>query len=89
MTRRRIWLVTAVAFVVVVLLDLVVQYARFPGYGALLGFAGCYLLVYVAKWLGQSVLQRRETYYADDLTPDVQDDVRPDVSPEVGGEVRG
>ncbi|GGI05248.1 hypothetical protein [Egicoccus halophilus] len=85
MSRSRIWMVTGAAFVVVLLLDLVVQYARFPGYGALLGFGGCYLLVYVAKFLGQNVLQRRETYYADDVIPDDQRDVRPDVSPQVGG----
>jgi hypothetical protein len=88
-SRQRIWLVTGVALVVVLVLDLVVQYARFPGWGALLGFGGCYLLVYVAKWLGTTVVQRGDTYYADDQVPDVQVDVRDDLTPDTGGDARG
>ena len=76
MSPRRIWLVSAIGLALVVGLDLVVQYARFPGYGAVLGFAGCFVLVHVAKFLGRTVVQRPERYYPEDAIPDVQDDVR-------------
>lgn len=96
MSRRRIWLVTAIGLVVVIGLDLVVRYARFPGYGAVLGFAGCFLLVHLAKAFGRTVVQRPERYYPDDVIPDVQDDVGPDAAaasgpdagPQTGGEPR-
>ncbi|MFA9446902.1 hypothetical protein [Egicoccus sp. AB-alg6-2] len=76
MNTRRLWVITGIALVVVVALDLVVQYARFPGYGALIGFGGCVVIVVVSKWIGKRLLERPEGYYEHDVAPDVQEDLR-------------
>jgi hypothetical protein len=73
---RNLWLTTAAALAVFVALDLVVRYARFPGYGALIGFGGCVVIVVVSKWIGKVLLERSEGYYEHDVAPDVQEDLR-------------
>jgi len=82
MTRARILAVSAVGLAGGVALDLVVQYARFPGWGAVLGFGGCVLLTYLAKGLVGPVLQRPWDHYPEDAIPEVQDDVGPDATRE-------
>lgn len=37
---------------------------------AIFGFAGCALIVYVSKWLGQAWLQRDPDYYAPFRAPE-------------------
>lgn len=68
--------VTAVALVISVVVDWLVDYSRFPGYGALIGLGGCVAIILVSKWLGTTFLERPEGYYPDDVAPDVQEDVR-------------
>jgi hypothetical protein len=69
-------LVTAVAVVLGVLVDLATGYSLFPGYAALLGLAGGAALVFAAKGLGSAGLQQRERYYPDDAPADEQEDLR-------------
>jgi hypothetical protein len=67
--------VTLLAFAVAVVVDLVVGYSPFPGYGASIGFLGCVVIVVVSKWLGRW-LSRPEDYYPDDVPSDLQEDLR-------------
>jgi peptidoglycan/LPS O-acetylase OafA/YrhL len=67
--------VTLIAFAVAVVVDVVVGYSPFPGYGALIGFLGCVVIVVVSRWLGRW-LSRPEDYYADDVPIDLQEDLR-------------
>jgi hypothetical protein len=69
-------LVTAVAVVVGLLVDLATGYSPIPGYPALLGLVGGAALVYAAKGLGSLGLQQREDYYPDDAPADEQEDLR-------------
>jgi hypothetical protein len=71
---KRILLLAAVAFAVGLAADLVVG-ATYPGLTAGLGFVGCGVIVLGSKWLGHSLLQRPEAYYAD---PDVAEGLEPD-----------
>lgn len=75
MTTRSTLLATAAALVVGVLLDLVIGYSPFPGYGALIGLLGCIAIVIGSKWLG-GFLSRPEDHYPDDIPADLQEDLR-------------
>jgi hypothetical protein len=66
---KRIWVITAVLFPLGVLAD-IARGASQPGLTAVLGFAGCALIVYVSKGLGKAALARPEAYYAH---PDVEE----------------
>jgi hypothetical protein len=76
MDRLRPLPVIVVALVVGVPLDLWHGYSPFPGYGALLGIVGTTVLVFGSKWLGQTLIQRPEDYYPDDLPSDLEEDLR-------------
>lgn len=73
--NRRAVLAVAGAFVVSMLIDLVVGYSPFPGYGASLGLFGCIAIVVVSKWIGKVLLDRPEDYYPEDVPPDVHPDL--------------
>lgn len=68
--------VTAIALVISVVVDALVGYSRFPGYGAAIGLGGCVAIILVSKWIGTTFLERPEDYYPDDVAPNVQEDVR-------------
>ncbi len=38
-------------------------WSHVPVFFALLGLAGCVVMIYVAKWLGRYWLQRKDDYY--------------------------
>ena len=59
---RRLWLVTAIAFVVGVGADALVG-EDLPGFIAVFSFLGCIAIIVASKWLGKALLQRREDYY--------------------------
>jgi hypothetical protein len=69
-------LITAVAVVVGVLIDLATGYSTFPGYAATLGLVGGAALVFGAKALGGAFVQRSEDYYPEDTPADEQEDLR-------------
>jgi hypothetical protein len=69
-------LITAVAVVVGVLVDLATGYSLYPGYAATLGLLGGAALVFGAKWLGGAFVQRPEDYYPEDAPADEQEDLR-------------
>jgi hypothetical protein len=71
MTRQRL---AVLAFSALLLLAAVLfgrphhphfRWERVPGVWALIGFAGCWLLVLFAKALAKRVLERDEDYYGD------------------------
>jgi cell shape-determining protein MreD len=62
---RRVWAVTAVAFVAGVVADLLLG-AQPPGYMAAFAFLGCIVIIVASKWLGKIALQRPETYYEEE-----------------------
>jgi hypothetical protein len=74
-SRQRILAVTGIAALVAIALDVVIGYSPFPGYGALIGFAGTVAIVVVSGWL-TSLLARPEGYYPDETPPDVEVDLR-------------
>jgi hypothetical protein len=61
---KRVLLITGALFAVGLAADLLLDRA-YPGLTASLGFGGCLLIVLCSKWLGHSLLQRPDTYYAD------------------------
>lgn len=72
MTRGR-WLAMAAA-ISLIILDLAGAHARsetwwhaMPAFDLLYGVAGCVAIVLVSKFLGSTLLQRRENYYERDL----------------------
>jgi hypothetical protein len=67
--------VTGIALVIGLALDLLVG-ASPPGYGALIGFAGCVVIIVVSKWLGSLFLARPEDFYPDDIPADRVEDLR-------------
>lgn len=69
-------LVTAVALAAGVVLDAIVGYSPFPGYGAAIGLGGCVAIILISKWIGTNFLERPEDYYPEDATPEVQEDLR-------------
>lgn len=74
--KRRPLVVTAVALVIGLLVDLATGYSPFPGYAATLGLGGCTLIIIGSKWLGKRFLQRPESYYPGEGPADVQEDLR-------------
>jgi hypothetical protein len=89
--NRRAIPVIAVALVIGVLADLPFDAPLFPGYNALIGLGGTILLVLVAKQVLSPLVDRDESYYDDDVPPDVQHDVwarrADDVEPRGGSDV--
>ena len=75
-------LITAGALVLSLVVDLVVGYSPYPGYGASLGLGGCIGIIVISKWIGTTFLDRPEDYYADEAPPDVQPDVLPPDHPD-------
>lgn len=75
MRTGRPLIVTVIAFAIAVVVDLVIDEARFPGYGASIGLFGCIVIVVVSKWLGRW-LSRPEDLYPDDVPADLQEDLR-------------
>jgi hypothetical protein len=73
--NRRAIPVIAIALVVGVLADLPFDAPLFPGYNALIGLGGTILLVLVTKAVLSPLVDRDESYYGDDVPPDVQHDV--------------
>lgn len=71
----RALLLTAVALVVGVALDLLIGYSPFPGYGALLGLLGSVGIILGSRWLGR-LLARPEDHYPADVPADLQEDQR-------------
>lgn len=72
MTRGR-WLAMAAA-ISLIILDLAGAHAHsetwwhaMPAFDLLYGVAGCVAIVLVSKFLGSTLLQRRENYYERDL----------------------
>jgi len=39
------------------------SWTHFNGFYALLGYIGCVVMIYIAKWLGRYWLQKKEDYY--------------------------
>lgn len=74
MSRQRILVITGIAALVAVAVDAVIGYSPFPGYGALIGFAGTVAIVFVSGWL-TSLLARPENYYPDEAPPYVEVDL--------------
>jgi hypothetical protein len=66
--------VTSMLLLAGIVVDVVVDYSLFPGFGALIGLIGCTLIVVVSKWLGSAFLERPEDQYPDEVPPDVQPD---------------
>ena len=81
MTRRALAPI-AVLFVLGVALDVVIGYSPFPGYGAAIGLFGCIAIVVISKWLGETFLNRPESYYPTENPPDLQPDLLPPEHPE-------
>ena len=75
MTRQRLIALTAGLFVVGVGIDLVIGYSPIPGYGALIGLVGAFVLILGAKALGNVFVVRSEDLYADEIPPDVAPDL--------------
>jgi hypothetical protein len=75
MTRQRLIQLTAVLFVIGVGIDLVIGYSPIPGYGALIGLVGAFVLTYGAKGLGSAFVVRSEDLYPDEIPPDVAPDL--------------
>lgn len=73
MSRGRIVVLLLLTVVVGVLIDVVVAYSAFPGYGAAIGVGGTLLILVAATALKRS-LARPESYYPGDGFPDVQED---------------
>jgi hypothetical protein len=57
-----LWTLTIAWAALNVAADVVVGVAT-PGLTVVIGFAGCFVIVYFAKWIGTTVLQRPEGYY--------------------------
>jgi hypothetical protein len=66
------WLILALMGVVAVLIGFIFPagegehgfaWTYFNGFYALLGFIGCVVMIYIAKWLGHYWLQKKEDYY--------------------------
>jgi hypothetical protein len=57
-----LWMLALVWAALNVVADMVVG-ASPPGLTVAIGFIGCFLIVYFAKWIGTSLLQRPEGYY--------------------------
>jgi peptidoglycan/LPS O-acetylase OafA/YrhL len=75
--RPRAVVVTAVAFVAGVGVDLLIGDVHyFPGYAATIGLVGCVVIVLASKWLGKALIQRPESHYPDDVPADLQEDLR-------------
>lgn len=75
-TRKLLLVLAAVAVLVSILLEATVPayhgegwvdywWHHSPGFFAILGFAGCVLLVKTSKLLGKALLQRPEDYYGE------------------------
>jgi hypothetical protein len=66
MTRWR-WLalalVVAVSLVAQQLFEPHYLWERLPGFYALYGFAGCTAIIFLSKWYGKLLVQRKEEYY--------------------------
>lgn len=76
MTRRPALVITAVAFVAGVVVDVAIgATSPFPGYPAAIGLFGCIAIIIVSKWLGKLLLQRPEDYYPEDAPADRQEDL--------------
>ena len=75
MTRQRLIALTAVLFVIGVGIDLVIGYSPIPGYGALIGLVGAFVLILGAKALGNVFVVRPEDLYPDEIPPDVAPDL--------------
>ena len=69
---KRIWIIFAVALILSVVADLILQmgdgHGDFPwshilGFFALFGFISCVAIVVISKLLGHYWLQRKEDYY--------------------------
>jgi hypothetical protein len=73
--NRRALIVTAALLVGGVVADLATGAKNFPGYSALIGLAGCIIIVVVSKWFG-NLLSRSEDLYPDDVPADLQEDLR-------------
>jgi hypothetical protein len=79
-TRNRQLVLVGAAFVAGALLDVVVGYAPFPGYGALIGVVGT--LVITAGSSGLTRLAARpEDHYPDETPRDVEEDLRSSAAP--------
>jgi hypothetical protein len=72
MSSLRLWLITFVALAVAVATDLALGTSP-PGWVAVLGFGGCWLIVVGSKWFGKRLLQRPEAYWAETDHPEVRD----------------
>ncbi len=72
--RSRAVIVTAVLFVVGILIDVVTDApGYFPGYAAAIGLGGTLVLGLGSKWLAGLFIQAPEDYYPLDVPGDVED----------------
>lgn len=71
MTTRQIWVAVVAALLLGVTVDLVLDASR-PGLIAGIGFFGCVGMVLGTKWLGRTLLQRPDTYWAETDRPEAR-----------------
>ncbi len=74
--NRTALVVTAVAFALGVLVDVLTDAAYVPGYSAAIGLFGCVVIIIASKWLGKAFIQKDEDYYPHDAPADAQEDLR-------------
>ncbi len=80
MSRTRLLLVLGVAFAVGALLDVVVGYAPFPGYGASIGIVGTLVIAGMSSGLTR-LGARPEDHYPAETPRDVEEDLRTSAPP--------
>jgi hypothetical protein len=79
-TRNRLLVLLGVAFAVGVLLDVLVGYAPFPGYGASIGVVGTLVIAVVSSALTR-LAARPEDHYPAEIPRDVEEDLRSSAPP--------
>jgi hypothetical protein len=83
-TRRRPLVLVAAAFAAGVVIDLVVGYSPFPGYGAVIGIAGTLLIAVASSGLTR-LAGRPEDHYPAETPREVEEDLRSPRPPHAAG----
>jgi hypothetical protein len=79
-TRNRQLVLLAAALAVGAAIDVVVDYAPFPGYGALIGVVGTLLITAGSSGLTR-LAARPEDHYPDETPRDLEEDLRSTAAP--------
>lgn len=74
--NRTALIVTAAAFALGIVADVLTDAPYVPGYSATIGLAGCMVLIVATKWLGAVLIKRDEDFYPEDTPADSQEDLR-------------